>query len=289
MDAMSHDQVIADSDRIWRSAPGFVLDSVDPNSTPGFTEDSKAGIAKQGKHKDALSKLQERLFASRTAGAQDAVLIILQGMDTAGKGGIVRHVVGALDPQGVTLASFAAPTAEELAHDFLWRVEPHLPTPGHIGVFDRSHYEDVLIGRVHQLAPAAEIERRYSAINEFEARIVAAGTRIIKVMLHISPEEQYARLAERLERPEKHWKYTPEDVNERMFWNEYQEAYQIMLERTSTEHAPWHVVPANAKWYARLAVHELLLNALTEIDPQWPAASYDVAAERRRLDASTPA
>lgn len=285
---MAHTRVLPHSDRIWRVTPGFRLADIDPDTTPGFTGNRKAGLAAQSTHADILNELQERLFASRTAGARDAVLIVLQGMDTAGKGGIVRHVVGVLDPQGVEHASFAAPTPEELAHDFLWRIEPHLPTPGHVGVFDRSHYEDVLIGRVHQLAPPAEIERRYGAINDFEARLTASGTRIIKVMLHISAEEQYARLAERLERPEKYWKYTPDDVDERMFWNEYQDAYQIMLERTSTEHAPWHVVPANAKWYGRLAVHELLLDALTEIDPQWPAATYDVAAERARLDASAP-
>lgn len=153
-------------------------------------------------------------------------------------------------------------------------------------MFDRSHYEDVLIGRVRQLADAAEIERRYDAINAFEERVAASGVRIVKVMLHISPEEQKARLMERLERPDKHWKYNPGDVDERMLWPQYMEAYQTVFDRTSTEAAPWYVVPANAKWYARLAVQELLLAALEDIDPQWPVADFDVEAEKKRLAAS---
>ena len=211
---------------------------------------------------------------------------MLQAMDSAGKGGIVRHVVGGVDPQGVSLAAFKAPTDEERAHDFLWRIEKRLPEPGFIGVFDRSHYEDVLIGRVRALAPPEEIERRYDAINAFEADAAASGIRIVKVMLHISPEEQKSRLMERLERPDKHWKYNPGDVDERLVWPEYMRAYQTVFERTSTEIAPWHVVPANRKWYARLAVQELLLAALEDIDPQWPVADFDVEVEKKRLAAS---
>lgn len=231
--------------------------------------------------------LQERLFAESRAGvAKDAVLLVLQAMDSAGKGGIVRHVVGGVDPQGVALAAFKAPTAEEREHDFLWRIEKRLPDPGFIGVFDRSHYEDVLIGRVRELAPPAEIERRYDAINEFEARVAASGTRIVKVMLHISPEEQKTRLMERLDRPDKHWKYNPGDVDERLVWPQYMRAYQTVFDRTSTAVAPWHVIPANAKWYARLAVQELLLAALEDIDPEWPRADFDVESEKKRLAAS---
>jgi len=207
-------------------------------------------------------------------------------MDTAGKGGIVRHVIGAADPQGVHLTAFKKPTPEELAHDFLWRVEKELPPAGFIGVFDRSHYEDVLIGRVRSLAPPEEIERRYGAIVDFEKRVVDAGTHIVKVMLHISADEQKARLAERLERPDKHWKYNPSDIDERALWPAYMDAYQIAFERTSTDDAPWHVVPANSKWYARLAVQTLLLDALEAIDPQWPAATFDVGLEKQRLAAT---
>ncbi|MFJ2542584.1 PPK2 family polyphosphate kinase [Microbacterium sp. NPDC087589] len=266
---------------------GFRLADVDPQSTSGYggakadgRRDLEAGL-------DELNLLQERLFAgSRVGVAKDSVLLILQAMDSAGKGGIVRHVVGGVDPQGVALTAFTAPTDEELAHDFLWRVAKRLPKPGFIGVFDRSHYEDVLIGRVRSLAPADEIERRYGAINDFEAEVAASGTRIIKVMLHISPEEQKSRLMERLERADKHWKYNPGDVDERLLWDDYMAAYQTVFERTSTAAAPWHVIPADHKWFARLAVQELLLDALQRIDPQWPAADFDVEAEKKRLAAS---
>lgn len=276
-----------EASEILRVAEGFRLADVDPDNHPGYDGDKKSGAKDLAVGIEALSELQERLFAaSRTGGATDAVLLVLQAMDSAGKGGIVRHVVGGVDPQGVALTAFKAPTEEELAHDFLWRVEQRLPEPGIIGVFDRSHYEDVLIGKVRELAPEDEIERRYSAINDFEAQVATSGTRIVKVMLYISPEEQKERLMERLERPDKHWKYNPGDVDERLLWPDYMDAYQTVFDRTSTEVAPWHVVPANSKWYARLAVQELLLDALTAIDPQWPAADYDIEAEKKRLAAS---
>lgn len=263
---------------------GFRLADVDPDGKPGFSGGKSEGARALAAGLDDLNQLQERLFAqSRVGIAKDAVLLVLQAMDSAGKGGIVRHVVGGVDPQGVSLAAFKAPTEDEREHDFLWRVEKRLPEPGFIGVFDRSHYEDVLIGRVRQLAAPEEIERRYGAIDEFEARAAASGIRIVKVMLHISREEQKARLMERLDRPDKHWKYNPGDVDERMLWDDYMAAYQTVFERTSTEVAPWHVVPANHKWYARLAVQELLLAALEDIDPKWPAADFDVAAEKKRL------
>ena len=207
-------------------------------------------------------------------------------MDTAGKGGILKHVIGTVDPQGVQLAAFKKPTDEELAHDFLWRVRKEVPEAGKIGVFDRSHYEDVLIARVRELASPEEIERRYGAINEFEAELVDEGTTIIKVMLHISPEEQKSRLLDRLERPEKQWKYNPSDVDERMLGPKYQEAYQIAFDRTSTPIAPWYVVPADRKWYARLAVQHLLIQALQALQLEWPKPDYDVEAEKARLLAS---
>jgi PPK2 family polyphosphate:nucleotide phosphotransferase len=272
---------------ILRVDEGFRLAGVDPATTPGYEHGKAHGKRDLEEGLVSLNTLQERLFAESRAGvAQDAVLLVLQAMDSAGKGGIVRHVVGGVDPQGVALAAFKAPTAEEREHDFLWRVEKRLPEPGFIGVFDRSHYEDVLIGKVRELADASEIERRYEAINAFEAQVAASGVRIIKVMLHISPEEQKARLRERLERPDKHWKYNPGDVDERLLWPQYMDAYQTVFDRTSTEVAPWHVIPANSKWYARLAVQELLLAALEDIDPQWPVAEFDVEAEKKRLEAS---
>lgn len=265
-------------------APGFRLADVDPRSTPGYDGDKDQGKADLDAGVAPLADLQERLFAQSVAGtATGSVLLVLQAMDTAGKGGIVKHVVGAVDPQGVELASFKKPTAEELSHDFLWRIRKRLPDAGRLGVFDRSHYEDVLIGRVRSLAPADEIERRYGAIVAFEAEAAELGIRVVKVMLHISKDEQRERLASRLDRPDKHWKYNPSDVDERALWDEYMDAYQVALERTSTPLAPWHVVPADRKWYARLAVQRLLIDALADIDPQWPAADYDVATERQRL------
>ena len=269
-----------------RTTGSVRLDDIDPRSTPGFDGDKEAGTAALEGGAKRLGELQERLFAASRAGDEHAVLLMVQGMDTAGKGGIMRHVVGQVDPQGVRIKAFKAPTEEERAHDFLWRIERELPEPGLIGVFDRSHYEDVLIHRVRSLTPADEIERRYGQIVEFEQRVAERGIRLVKVMLHISFEEQGARLLERLDRPDKHWKFNPGDVDERLLWADYMQAYQTVFERTSTDAAPWHVVPANAKWYARLAVQALLLDALERIDPQWPVADFDVAAERDRLAAT---
>ncbi|MGZ0712891.1 polyphosphate kinase 2 family protein (plasmid) [Coraliomargarita sp. W4R53] len=287
--------MIAASQKYWsgdvadllRVGDGFVLADVDPRSTPGYernkahaADDLVAGSAQ-------LDEYQERLFAqSRVDATTASVLLVLQAMDSAGKGGIVRHVVGSVDPQGVSLAAFKKPTAEELAHDFLWRVEQRVPEAGFIGVFDRSHYEDVLIARVRELAPVEEIERRYDAINDFEKRLTDSGVRVVKVMLNISRDEQKERLGERLERPDKYWKYNPGDVDERLLWDDYMAAYQTVFERTSTEYAPWHVVPADRKWYARLAVQHLLLEALEDINPKWPAATFDVETEKVRLRAS---
>lgn len=287
MTAKSQMHWTGDPADLLRADEGFRLADVAPDAKPGYTEGKKRGAEDLSAGADELDELQERLYAqSRVDDGSPAVLLVLQGMDTAGKGGIVRHVIGAVDPQGVSLAAFKKPTPEELAHDFLWRVEKRVPEPGFIGVFDRSHYEDVLIGRVRHLADDAEIERRYGAINAFEKGLVDRGIRIVKVMLHISSDEQKARLAERLDRPDKYWKYNPADVDERALWPQYMDAYQTVFDRTSTPDAPWFVVPADRKWYARLAVQALLLDALEDIDPQWPAAHFDVALEKRRLAAT---
>ena len=269
-----------------RIPAGFSLDSLDPSSTPGFDGDKEEGKAELERHADELSELQERLFAARTGGDTSSVLLLIQGMDTAGKGGIVRHVIGQVDPQGVQLHAFKAPTEEEKAEHFLDRVRRQLPAPGMIGVFDRSHYEDVLIAKVRSLAPEAEIEERYNEIVRFEEEIVGKDITLIKVMLHISPHEQKERLQERLDRPDKHWKFAPGDIDERALWSEYREAYQTAIDRTATESSPWYVVPADRKWFARLRVQQLLIEALRKIDPQWPAADFDVEAEKARLAAS---
>jgi len=272
-----------DPEPLLRVEEGFRLDRVDPDGTPGFPGRKIDGLEALAAGASRLASLQERLHAASTAGDRRRLLLVLQAMDTAGKGGIVSHVVGAVDPNGVHYAGFGAPTAEEREHDFLWRIERQLPSAGQLGVFDRSHYEDVLIQRVRSMAEPAEIERRYGAINAFEQRLVDEGTTIVKVMLHISKDEQRERLGERLDRPDKHWKFNPGDIDERLRWDDYQAAYQIVFDRTSTPAAPWHVVPANRKWYARLAVQQLLIGALEAMDLSWPAADFDVAEQRRRL------
>ena len=264
------------------------LTDYDTDATHGFKGGKGEGKRALFELGDELSDLQERLFAQGRSGSPRRILLVLQGMDTAGKGGILRHTVGLVDPQGVRITSFKAPTEEERAHDFLWRIRRALPDRGIIGVFDRSHYEDVLIGRVHQLAPAEEIERRYDAINDFEREITDAGTTIVKCMLHISPGEQRRRLLARLANPAKYWKYNAADVDERAFWSDYQHAYEIALERTNTDYAPWHVVPSDRKWYRNLAIGELLAETLESMDLDWPPAAFDVAAELARLAEADP-
>lgn len=263
---------------------GFVLSEVDTRGTPAFTGKKKDGKASLQEHDDELSTLQEKLFAASVGSdSRRRVLLVVQGMDTAGKGGIMRHVVGLVDPQGVQITAFKKPTEEELSHPFLWRIRKRLPEPGKIGVFDRSHYEDVLVVRVHDLVPPQQWARRYSTINDFEQDLVDDDVTVIKVMLHISADEQKERLTERLDRPDKHWKFNPGDIDERKHWDAYQEAYQAVLERCNIAAAPWFVVPADRKWYARLAVQQLLLEHLRPLDLAWPKADFDVAKEQKRL------
>ena len=272
-----------DPGELLKVGAGFSLAEVDTSSTPGFEGGEHAGEALLEKGRTELGDLQERLWAESRFGGNRSVLLVLQAMDTAGKGGIVRHVVGGVDPQGVTVYGFKKPTKEELSHDFLWRVRNQLPTPGLLGVFDRSHYEDVLIARVRSLAQPSVIQDRYRLITEFEKQVVDSGTTIVKVMLHISADEQKSRLLARLDEPEKHWKFNPGDLDERALWPQYQDAYQVAVEKTSTADAPWFVVPADHKWYARVAVQHLLIDALRGLHVTWPVAEYDVAAQMARL------
>ena len=273
---------------VLRVPPGPVdLRAIETDAAPGYAGDKKSGKAELGTIGEELFDLQQRLYAGKDAG-QRSLLLVLQGMDTSGKGGTLKDTVGMVDPQGVKITSFKGPTEEELAHDFLWRIRKGLPGPGFIGVFDRSHYEDVLIARVRELAPPEEIERRYGAINDFETELVESGVTLVKCMLHISPEEQKKRLLARLDDPTKHWKYNPHDLEERARWGEYRSAYETTLERNNTEHAPWYVIPADKKWYRNLAVGNLLLEALRGIDPEWPTADFDVEAERQRLLSQEP-
>ena len=259
------------------------LTAIETDDAPGFDGKKADGHTALVAMGEELADLQERLFAQRAAGAHRRVLLVLQGMDTSGKGGTLRHTVGLMDPQGILITSFKAPTEEELSHDFLWRIDKAVPPPGYVGVFDRSHYEDVLIARVRELASSVELQRRYEAINDFEQRLVDDGTSVIKCMLHISAEEQKARLKERLDDPAKHWKFNPGDLDERGLWPAYREAYEVALERTNTKAAPWHVIPADKKWYRNLAIGELLLETLRGLHLEWPSADFDVEEQKRRL------
>jgi PPK2 family polyphosphate:nucleotide phosphotransferase len=269
-----------------KAGKGFRLRDSDPDSTPGYAGGKSDGEALLAELDGRLTTLQETLFAESRFGGTKRILLILQAMDTAGKGGIVSHVMGSMNPQGVQLKSFKAPTPEEKSYDFLWRIEKAVPAAGMVGVFDRSHYEDVLIHRVHRWASPEELERRYTAINEFEARQTDAGTKIVKVMLNISRDEQKERLLARLDDETKLWKYSSNDVKERAFWSDYMDAYQQAIEKTDTDAAPWHVVPANKKWYARIAVQQLLLDALDGLQLKWPVPELDVAMERDLVERS---
>lgn len=264
--------------------PGESVGRIKTHATPGFRGSKGDAPTLQAERNTRLASLQEMLYARNKAGDDNrSVLLILQGMDTAGKGGIVKHVVGAANPQGIRYISFGKPTEEERAHHYLWRIRNALPPPGHIGVFDRSHYEDVLVVRVHNLVPPDVWGARYDEINAFERELVDAGTTLVKVAMFVSLAEQKERLAERLERPDKYWKYNPADIDERLQWPKYQEAYQVMLERTSTDYAPWHIVPCDRKWYSRLAITELLIEALKSLNMAWPPPDFDIEVEKERL------
>jgi PPK2 family polyphosphate:nucleotide phosphotransferase len=280
--------------RLLRVPPGSVdLAAIDPRSTPGLPDSAevRAGpkqwsrdqVAAVGAHLDGL---QERLFAAGKAGSRDRLLLLLQAMDCGGKDGTIRHVVGTMNPQGLRITAFGKPSEEEREHDFLWRIRRALPGAGLIGVFNRSHYEDVLVVRVHNLVPPEVWSARYDQINQFEAELAADGLRLVKVMLHISPEEQKKRLISRLEDPTKWWKHNPGDLDERKLWGDYQAAYTDALSRCATDAAPWYVVPADRKWYRNWAVAHLLWETLEEMDPKYPEPDFDVATELARLRAA---
>jgi len=219
-------------------------------------------------------------------GGDRRLLLVLQGMDTSGKGGAVKCVARQVNPVGLRITGFGPPTAQEREHDFLWRIHKAVPGAGLIGVFDRSHYEDVLIVRVHDLVPPSEWQTRYDRINEWEAQLAGSGVHLLKVMLHLSREEQKERLLARLDDPTKHWKVNPADIDERAHWTAYQQAYEVALQRCSTDIAPWYVVPADRKWYRNWALSHLLLEGLTAMDPQWPKPALDLAGMRAALQAS---
>ena len=278
---------------LWSHAPhenlmfrsGVKVSDIDTGATPGFQGKKSDAATLQAERNVRLAELQEKLYANSKAdtGENRSVLLVLQGMDTSGKGGIVKHVVGAVNPMGVRYTAFGKPTDEERAHHYLWRIKRALPPAGHIGVFDRSHYEDVLIVRVHNMVPQQVWEPRYDEINAFERELVDGGMKLVKVAMLVSPKEQKKQLLERLDDPTKYWKYNPGDIDERKHWSAYQEAYQAMLDRTSTDYAPWYIVPCDKRWYSRLAVTELLIEALKTFNMSWPPPDFDVEAERKRL------
>jgi PPK2 family polyphosphate:nucleotide phosphotransferase len=261
------------------------LHALDTRATPGFRRGKAAAKREQAALAERLSDLQEQLYAEGRSGGQRSVLLVLQGLDTSGKGGTVRHVVGQCDPAGLHVASFGRPTPEERKHDFLWRIRRQLPRPGKVGVFDRSHYEDVLAARVRGSVPKRTWSRRYGAINRFEAELADGGMRIVKCMLHISREEQKERLIARLEDPTKHWKYNPRDLEDRALWDDYMAAYADAIERCDTEAAPWHIVPADRKWYRNWAITKLLIETFEDLALRWPEPDFDLEAEQRKLRA----
>lgn len=279
----------APASQLLRVGSDFSIGSFDAAATPGWSGGEKAALKRMKDVGEELSVLQERLFAEGKHGGTRSVLLVLQGMDTAGKGGIVRHVVGMVDPQGVHHRSFGVPTEEERSHHYLWRIRNALPKPGKIGVFDRSQYEDVLVVRVNRLVDGDPWPERFGEINDFEREVAESGTVIVKCAMLVSPDEQLRRLEERLARLDKHWKYNPGDLDERENWDAYMAAYEDAIRNTSTDWAPWHAIPADNKWFARLAVSELLLDALQGLELGWPAADFDVAAEQSRIAAAKDA
>jgi PPK2 family polyphosphate:nucleotide phosphotransferase len=260
----------------WRVRPGKKLDlrSWPTNSTEGAPSDDKEAVQATFPELWArMHDLQERLYAE----SGQSLLVVLQAMDAGGKDGTIEHVFRGMNPQGVQVASFKAPTAEELAHDFLWRIHKEVPRKGDVGVFNRSHYEDVLVVRVNELVPEDVWRPRYQHIRDFEQTLVASGTTIVKLMLHISKDEQRERLQARLDDPAKHWKFNPADLAEREHWDDYLDAFEDAVTETSTEAAPWHVIPADRKWYRNWSVLQILLATLEAMDPRFPPPADDLS------------
>ena len=247
------------------------LADVDPSDSHGYTKDAAATELQKGL--DRLTDLQDRLWAE----SKHPILVVLQGIDAAGKDGTIRHVMGAFNPQGCPVTSFKVPSAEELAHDYLWRVHRHTPGKGEIGIFNRSHYEDVLVVRVHDILPKATWSRRFDQINAFERLLAEEGTTILKFFLLIDRDEQKARLQSRIDDPKKNWKFKLGDLAERKLWDDYLAAYEEVLHRCSTEQAPWYVIPANRNWFRNLAIADILASTLEELDPRYPKPTEDLS------------
>ena len=271
---------------LLRVGPGFDLSAIDARRIVAGPKDKVQALAEVGALEVEVGDWQERLYAESRGGGRRRLLILLQGMDTSGKGGAIKAIDRISEPLGLRIAQFGAPTKAELKKHYLWRIEQKLPEPGTIGIFDRSHYEDVLVVRVRNLVPPAEWEKRYDEINAWEKKWADDGVVFLKCMLLISPEEQKERLLARLAEPEKHWKYRPGDVDDRLLWPDFMEAYRVALARCSTDHAPWYVIPADRKWHRDWLLTQLVAETLREMNPQYPATSFDVAAEKARVMAS---
>lgn len=273
--SVSYAPTMATATRLHLIEPGHrvdlsLLDPADTSAAPGDKEATKAATAPLV---ERLAELQEILWARNG----ERVLVVLQGIDTSGKGGTVEHVFGAVNPAGLKVESFKAPSESELARDYLWRVHAHVPEDGEIGVFDRSHYEDVLAARVLGIVPEERWRPRFAHINAFEQMLSDEGTTIVKLLLHISKEEQKRRLEARLARPEKHWKFRISDLDARAKWDDYQAAFAEAVEHTATEHAPWHVIPADKKWYRDWAVATIMVGVLEAMDLTWPEPEDDLS------------
>jgi PPK2 family polyphosphate:nucleotide phosphotransferase len=260
---------------LLRVTPGSTPDlaATDASATPAFDGDKAAARARLKELKEELAEFQQRLWAEQG----QSLLIVLQALDAGGKDGLIRKVITAFNPQGTRVTGFGVPTEEELRHDYLWRVHAATPGKGRIGVFNRSHYEDVLVVRVNELVPEPVWRARYDQINGFESILAENRTRIVKLYLHISRDEQRERFQKRLDNPEKHWKWSSGDLETRARWDDFQAAYTDALARCSTDHAPWFVIPSNRKWYRDLAVAEILAETARDMDPRWPEAEGDLS------------
>jgi PPK2 family polyphosphate:nucleotide phosphotransferase len=257
------------------------LGDVDP-AFHGRHETHEAALSDLEKEVQRLTHLQYVMYAEK----EHALLIVLQGIDAAGKDGTCWHVMAAMNPQGTTVSGFKQPSQEERAHDFLWRVHAHAPALGQVAVFNRSHYEDVLVVRVHELVPKHIWSRRYDLINDFEKMLTDHGTTIVKLFLYISPEEQLERFKQRLDDPHRQWKISESDYKEREFWDRYIEAYEDMLEKCSTKHAPWYVIPSNHKWFRNLAVSHIIADTMEDLGMKMPKPSADLDLIRQQYHAA---
>jgi len=263
-DAMKHHFRVTDGS-------SFSLADHDPSFTGDFEGGKAAARAEVAKLTARLDDLQELFYAD----GRHRLLVVIQGMDTAGKGGAIRRAFAGMNPSGVRVAAFKAPTSTELAHDFLWRVHAQVPSDGQVVIFDRSHYEDVLIVRVHGLVPKHRLKARYDHIRHFEQMLADEGTTVVKFFLHISADEQQERLEARLANPAKHWKFNPADLSERQHWDEYQQAIEAAIAGTATEAAPWYVVPANKKWHRDLVICRALVDTFESLDLSYPQPDFD--------------